>query len=447
MIMRGFPVLALVLTLALSASGVAQERKTRDQLVRKDLADVVGGGFWIYNDLPQALAIAERGNRPLLVVFRCIPCEACAQLDSDIVERDPRVRDLLEKFVCVRIVHANGMDLSLFQFDYDQSFAAFFLNADKTIYGRYGTRSHRTRSDEDVSLEGFAAALEGALELHAAYPGNQAALAGKQPQHVPAFDVPEEFPNLRDRYDAELAYEGEVAKSCIHCHQVGEALRDVYHTAGKTIPDRILFPYPHPKTFGLIMDPQEKATLVKVVEGSSAAHDGFQAGDRIASLAGQPLLSIADVQWVLHNAPAEGALEAKVVRNGQTLPLELTLQEGWRRRDDLSWRATSWALRRMVTGGLSLEDAPDDLRRRARLADDALALVVRHVGQYGPHALAKKAGFKKGDILVSVDGRSGAMRETDLFAHLVNSKRIGEEVPITVLRDGRRVELRLQMQK
>ena len=38
---------------------------------------------------------------------------------------------------------AYGLDLSLFQFDYDQSFAAFLMNADKPIYGRFGTRSGR----------------------------------------------------------------------------------------------------------------------------------------------------------------------------------------------------------------------------------------------------------------------------------------------------------------
>lgn len=35
------------------------------------------------------------------------------------MQRDPQVRELLDKFVCVRIIHANGMDLSQFQFDYD----------------------------------------------------------------------------------------------------------------------------------------------------------------------------------------------------------------------------------------------------------------------------------------------------------------------------------------
>jgi hypothetical protein len=368
-------------------------------------------------------------------------------LDAEIVERDPQIRKLLEKFVCVRIVHANGMDLSLFQFDYDQSFAAFLMNADKTLYGRYGTRSHQTESADDVTLEGFAAALEAALAIHAEYPHNEPALTGKQPTRAPAYPVPEEFPPLAGQYDSKIAYEGQVAKSCIHCHQVGEVQRDMLWSAGEPITNELLFPYPHPKALGLIMDPREAATIKSVEPNSSAARDGFEQGDKLLSLAGQPLLSMADIQWVLNNAPAEGRLPAELLRDGRKKSLELTLASGWRTQDNISWRASSWALRRMTTGGLLLEETAPSARRAASLADDALALTVRHVGEYGAHALAKQAGFKKGDILVSVDGRTDAMRETDLFAFLVQNKRIGDEYPVTVLRDGQRLDLKLRVQE
>lgn len=140
----------------LATAAMAQDHEAN---VRNDRQKVEGDGFWIYNDLSRGLDLAKTSDQPLLVVIRCIPCEACAQLDAQVLSRDPVVQRLLDKFVCVRIVNANGLDLSLFQYDYDQSFAAFFLNADRTIYGRYGTRSHETESDRDVSVEGFAQAL------------------------------------------------------------------------------------------------------------------------------------------------------------------------------------------------------------------------------------------------------------------------------------------------
>jgi hypothetical protein len=431
-----------VAVIFVATSVEAQDRPTK---VRNDKARVEADRFWIYNDLPRGIAEAKKSGKPLLVVFRCIPCEACAQLDEQVVERDPVVQGLLGQFVCVRIIHANGMDLSLFQFDYDQSWAAFFLNADLKIYGRYGTRSHQTESDQDVSLEGFAKALAGALELHRDYPANKAALEGKL---GPASDpkVPEEFATLRGKYKSTIDYEGKVVQSCIHCHQVGEAVRAVHRLKGQPIPARVLYPYPNPKILGLVFDPKEKAVLTSVSAGSTAERDGFRAADEIVTLGGQPILSIADVQWLLHNAGETGSIPAEVRRGGKTMSLSLSLDPGWRQRDNVSWRASSWDLRRMATGGLLLEDLPDADRRAAGLPDSSLALRIKHVGQYGDHAVGKQAGFQQDDIIISADGRTDRMTESDLLTFLINEKRPGDRVLMTVLRNREKLDLSLPMQ-
>ena len=137
----------------------------------------------------------------------------------------------------------------------------------------------------------------------------------------------------------------------MHCHQIREAERLVYRTAREPIPDEVLFPYPDPAVLGLKMDPKAMATVERVAPGSIAERAGLRAGDEIATLAGQPLLSIADLQWVLHNAPAATKLPAQVRRAGEAVDLSLDLPEGWR-RGDISWRATTWDLRRMGLGGL-----------------------------------------------------------------------------------------------
>lgn len=415
----------------------AQERELK---VRGDKKRVEGDGYWIYNDLPSGVARAKESTKPLLVVFRCVPCEACAQLDEDVVQRDPQVRELLDKFVCVRIVHANGMDLSQFQFDYDQSWAAFFLNADMTIYGRYGTRSHQTESKDDVSLEGFSKALSGALELHAQFPNNKAVLTAKRGP-ISEIKVPEQFPSFKGKYGAKLDYEGKVVQSCIHCHQVGEALRLTPRTAGQPISEKILYPYPNPKILGLILDPKEKAKVKQITAGSSADQDGFREGDEIVTLAGQPLLSIADVQWVLHHAGETGKLTAEVLRDGKRQSLTLTLAKGWRHREDISWRATSWDLRRMTLGGLLLEALPEDKLNELKLSRDQLALRVKHVGQYGDHAVAKRAGFLKDDVLIAIDGDRSPLTESGVMARLLQTKRPADRITVTVLRGSQRLEL------
>lgn len=47
--------------------------QTRDEMVRKDLADLEDDPVWTYNDLDAGLAEAERSGKPLFVVLRCIP--------------------------------------------------------------------------------------------------------------------------------------------------------------------------------------------------------------------------------------------------------------------------------------------------------------------------------------------------------------------------------------
>src|SRR5262249_33720079 len=158
------------------------------------------------------------------------------------------------------------------------------------------------------------------------------------------------------------------------------------------------------------------------------------------------LLSIADVQWVLHNAGDSGRLKAAVTRGGKKLDLALTLEPGWRRRGDISWRATSWDLRRMTTGGMRLDNLSMEVREKLGLAENVRAVRARHVGEYGEHAAAKNAGFRKGDVLVEIDGMSDLLTESQLMAGFANEKHPGDRVPVVVLREGKRLPLELPIQ-
>ncbi len=426
---------ALVGLLCLAAGRV--EGQDRDAKVRGDRATFEGSADWVYNDLEQGRKLARESGKPLFVVVRCIPCEACQKFDDDVARRDPIVRDLLDRYVCVRIVQANALDLTRFQFDFDQSWAAFLMDPDLMIYGRFGTRSNRRDESRDISLEGLRLALQEGLKMHCDAARLKPALAGKQVKAA-RHARPEDYPSLAGKYRPRLDYaEKNVAKGCLHCHQIGEAERLVYRSAAEPIPDEVLYPYPNPRVLGLELDPKAMAAVERVAEGSAAARDGLKAGDRLQTLAGQPLLSIADAQWVLHHAPATGTLDVGVVRDGKPLALTLTLREGWR-HGDIAWRTTTWDLRRMAFGGMFLEDLTAEQRREAGLSDKALALRAQHVGQFGNHAVAQRAGARRGDVVVAYDGLDHRLSESDLIAHAVQRKRPGDSVAITVLREGRR---------
>lgn len=351
----------------------------------------------------------------------------------------------MDQFVRVRLVQANRLDLSLFQFDYDLTFAVFLMNADRTVYGRYGTRSEDKQAEKDISIEGFRRALEGALALHAGYPGNRASLAGKQgrPTRYPS---PDDYPSLKGKYGPALDYEGRLERSCLHCHQVREAERLALRDSRAPIPDAVLYPYPMPDVAGLSFDAREAATVRDVQRGSIADRAGVRPGDRLTMLDGQPLLSIADVQWVLHNAGSSASLDVVVQRGRRSVRKTLALPEGWRRRSDVSWRATTWDLRRMATGGLVLGDLDAAARRAAGLGTTALALRVNYIGQYGEHAAGKRAGFEEGDVIIAADGHSERLSEGGFLALLLQHRSKGSVVPVTVLRHGNRVELNLPQQ-
>ena len=441
--LRMFLLALLGLALGLSTASA----QTREEKVRNDKKKIEAEGKWIYNDVPKAFAEAKKTGKPIVVVLRCLPCEECVKLDDEIIDADERIKPLLEKFVNLRVVSTNGLDLSLFQFDTDQSFAVFFLREDGTIYGRFGTRSHRTNWLGDVSIEGLAKALQGGLDLHAGYPKNKDSLAAKRGP-APEFPVPEKFPALSAKYTAKLNYEGNVVQSCIHCHQVGDAIRTFHRAKREPMPQEVLFPYPHPKSQGLILDPKEQATVKQVEPGSATEKSGFKAGDRIKALDGQPLLSIADVQWVLHRASADGAkLRAEVLRDGKPLDLTFSLEKGWRQADDISWRSSSWGLRAMATGGILFEEISEEERKKAGAPAEGMALRAKHVGQYGAHAAGKKAGFLNDDIVISWDGKTDLLRDTDVLAYGVLKRKPGDTIAVKVLRSGKTLEIKIPMQE
>ncbi|MDA0834140.1 MAG: Trx7/PDZ domain-containing (seleno)protein [Planctomycetota bacterium] len=423
----------LVMLFGANVGGADRESKVRDDKVK-----VEAEGYWIYGDFAKGKAEAKKTGRPLVVTLRCLPCEQCVKLDEELIHNDETLRNLLDQFVRVRIVSTNGLDLSTFQFDTDQSFVMFFLNADGTIYGRFGTRSHRTEWQEDVSFKGLGQALAGALELHRDYPRNKKMLAAKRGPK-PDYPSPEKFPTLKEKYKATLNYEGDVVASCIHCHQIGDSRRLSYLDRGEMIPDQLLFSYPHPKAVGLILDPDAKATVQRVIDDSPAARSGFRGEDRLISLKGQPLLSIADVQWVLHHSSPEGEkIDAVVEHDGERISLVLELTDGWREKDDIAWRVSSWELRRFVAGGMIVKPVTAEQRQSLKLPADAMALRVEHLGLYPPHNVAHLAGFQKEDVIVAFDGKDDLNRETDLLAYAVRNYRSRKVVEIALIRDGKR---------
>ena len=432
-----------IVLLATSSLLHAETVKDREGAVRADRAQMENDGRWIYNDIDRGFAEAAKSNKPLLVVLRCVPCKACMGIDASILA-SKELAPLLDQFVCVRVINANALDLSLFQFDYDLSFSTLFFNADRTIYGRYGSWQHQ-RDAADATTAGYKASLEAVLAIHRGFPANKTLLAAKQGAPTP-FKTPLEIPLLAGKYERNLNWSGKVVQSCVHCHQIGDAYRAWHRSAGKPMPADLIYPMPAPETIGLALDAEHCAKVKMVIAGSAAAAAEFQAGDELLSVNGMPLISVADFAWALHRAPDTAELKVAIRRDGTAKELSLTLASGWRMKTDISTRVGSWPMRAMATGGLRLSSIPDEKRKPMGLADGDLGLLLDMVGSFGPHGAAKAAGFQKGDVLLSIEGLPHPMTESELLGFLLMNHPTKGQLKATVLRGEKRVDLLLPMQ-
>jgi hypothetical protein len=321
------------------------------------------------------------------------------------------IRDIADKFVRVRLTHIDGLDLNLFEFDYDLTYMLFFLNKDKEVYGRYGGRDS-TSADNRQSLEGLRYTMQSVLEMH------------KQKDRVFAPKSISTSPFIKEFVDRK-------GHGCMHCHQVKEALDSEAHRLRNWSRDMV-WRYPLPDNLGMILEVDQGNRVLEIKAKTTAAKAGLKKGDVLKKLHGVPIHSFADAQYALDLAPKDGSIAAVWQRDGREMQAELSLPDGWR-KTDASWRPS---VRHLIPvarlGGAQLTA---DEKRRLGLSSSQLAFresepVSRQ---------AKEAGLRAGDIILGIDDQPTEMSSVTEFQDYIRSHfLIGDKVTVHFIRDGKR---------
>lgn len=349
----------------------------------------------------------------------------------------PRLAELAQSFVCVRVTDLRTVDLARWRLDFDLTFSALVADAQGRVLHRYGGRDAAS-ADSFLSLASFEAFVEGALAR-----AQQEAAAGGAP---PPMGAP------RRTIEASPAFQARDAQKrvdCVHCHSVNDfEWRDAVAN-GRVRPEQ-RWPFPDLARLGLEVERDRQRVVARVAPDGPAARAGLAAGDVLAKAGSQPLLTRADLQWVMQQLPAGAtsvALEA--TRDGKPLHVALALADGWKECDarEYAWRPMKWNLAPAPGFGGKALDA--DAKKALGLEAGAWALQVGYLVDWGEKAAtgrsAAAAGLRKGDVVVAVAGESRFDDEPHFQAWFRLTQKAGTTVALEVVRDGARRTLSMKV--
>lgn len=327
------------------------------------------------------------------------------------VRLDNSIAGLAQQFIRVRVLNMRGVNLRVFDFDFDNSWAGFFLTPDEVVLGRFGGRDGDDPG-KYLTFSGLAYAMQEALNnsrtVRTAYRAGPART-----------ETVEDFPALTRLKD----------NACVHCHQVYEFRRQSLKDAGTWKHDMV-WVYPDPGRLGIHLDPEQGNRIKSVEPGSPAQTLGLSSGDVLRRVNGIRCASFADVQYALDRTPSSSPIRWEWENGKGQRSADMTPPDRWR-LTDLSWRAS---LQRLGPNpAVHGHDLEPDRKRTLGLEPDRLAMVL---GPFLPR-VARQAGLAQGDIVVGLDDKPLQMRAADLGVHIRLSYQPGQQITYNYLRDGK----------
>ena len=363
----------------------------------------------------------------------------CKSFDGQVVRPPKKLVDVAKKYVCVRVVNMSGVDINAFRFDYDLTFAVVLMNADGTIYHRYGGRDGSSPMSW-MTMPSLISLMKDTLKDHDEYQKNPS-----PPDPQPKVTI-EDFASFQKKQSNKNS-----KTDCVHCHMVHTFERQEIVDRGDWERDDMWI-WPLPARIGLDLSASDQALVKQVKRGSPAYKAGIRKRDRLLSLGKQHIRTQNDVQWALQTSSKNAtSIPVRYQRRGKEVESVIELEDGWKHSTprEYAWRPFKWRLSPGPGfGGKQL--TPDEVRS-ARLPKGSFAFKVTYLATWGDQAHrghnAQKAGIKMKDIFISANGKRDFASLDHFHAWFRITLDVGDQVKIGLLRNGKPMTIMLTMVK
>ncbi|MHC4996045.1 MAG: PDZ domain-containing protein, partial [Planctomycetota bacterium] len=201
-----------------------------------------------------------------------------------------------------------------------------------------------------------------------------------------------------------------------------------------------MYRYPLPDTLGIHIDRHDGRAIETVAAGSPAAKAGLKAGDVITHVDGQPIISIADIQWVLDAKPkGDASVTLTVRRGGNAADYTVHMAAGWKKAD-FTWRGSMWAVR--PRPGFWPPLLKDEEIKARGLDPSRKYMKVNWINQDLPEGQsAYKAGLRKGDVILAVNGKEVDWEPKELHVYMRTQMKPNDTLRLTILRGGQKKQI------
>ncbi len=350
----------------------------------------------------------------------------CRDWDEQVVRPESPIASLRSQFVLARVGRMNGVDLSRFEFDYDTTWVAFFLDSDLNIYTRFGGRDEHG-PESRLKIDALQSTMRAVLKSHQT--GEQSFQLVKK-----VATTPEDIPLLKREH-----------RGCVHCHQVKEyRLRQA--AADGVFSQQLLFDYPLAESLGLKLDFSDGLKVESVKDASTAQKAGLQVGDQITATNGIIVRSELDLRWALMQPhPESGKLtEVRLSVQRGTAPavlrqIDLHPDANWR-QTELGWRKSLRSV--PVEWGFRAYDLSDDERADRGMEKTTLAIRVISESFSG---LGEELGLRRDDILISRDSDTRRRSFDEWKSDILRHHTPGSAIELKVLRESQPLTLKVRL--